>query len=101
NSGSINGVPGHVNHHILTDILRNELHFTGIADSDWEDIKKLVTQHAVAANEKDATRMSVIAGVDMSMVPLDYSFYDLALELAKSGDLRRRASTRPYAASCA
>ena len=42
NSGEINGVPGHINHHILTDILRTELGFKGLVVSDWEDIKKLV-----------------------------------------------------------
>src|SRR5438128_10262350 len=41
NSAEINGVPGHVNHHILADILRDELGFKGFVVSDWEDIKKL------------------------------------------------------------
>ncbi|HEX4900988.1 MAG TPA: glycoside hydrolase family 3 N-terminal domain-containing protein, partial [Pyrinomonadaceae bacterium] len=73
NSGEINGVPGHVNHHLLTGILRDELGFKGLVVTDWEDIKKLVTIWRVAANEKEATRMAVMAGNDMSMVPLDYS----------------------------
>jgi len=61
NSAEINGVPGHINHHILTDILRDELGFKGFVVSDWEDIKKLVTVWHVAATEKDATRMAVMA----------------------------------------
>jgi beta-glucosidase len=85
NSAEINGVPGHVNRHILTDILRDELGFKGFVVSDWEDIKKLVTVWHVAANEKEATRMSVMAGIDMSMVPLDYSFADHLIALAKEG----------------
>src|SRR5256714_13555027 len=85
NSAEINGVPGHVNHHILTDILRDELGFKGFVVSDWEDIKKLVTVWRVAANEKDATRMAVMAGIDMSMVPLDYSFADQLVALVKEG----------------
>src|SRR5258707_6070005 len=85
NSAEINGIPGHVNHHILTDILRDELGFKGFVVSDWEDIKKLVTQWHVAANEKEATRMAVMAGIDMSMVPLDYSFADYLIALAKEG----------------
>jgi beta-glucosidase len=85
NSAEINGVPGHVNHHILTDILRDELGFKGFVVSDWEDIKKLVTVWHVAATEKDATRMAVMAGIDMSMVPLDYSFADNLIALAKEG----------------
>ncbi len=85
NSAEINGIPGHVNHHILTDILRDELGFKGFVVSDWEDIKKLVTVWHVAANEKEATRMAVMAGIDMSMVPLDYSFADHLIALTKEG----------------
>src|SRR5713101_847934 len=85
NSAEINGVPGHINHHILTDILRDELGFKGFVVSDWEDIKKLVTVWHVAATEKDATRMAVMAGIDMSMVPLDYSFADYLIALVKEG----------------
>src|SRR5215831_10368847 len=85
NSAEINGVPGHVNHHVLTDILRGELGFKGFAVSDWEDIKKLVTTWRAAANEKEATRLAVLAGIDMSMVPNDYSFSDLLIQLVKDG----------------
>jgi len=85
NSGEINGVPGHVNKHILTDILRGELGFKGFVVSDWEDIKKLVTTWRIAATEKEATRQSIMAGVDMSMVPLDYSFADHLIALVNEG----------------
>ena len=85
NSGEINGVPGHVNKQILTDILRTELGFKGFVVSDWEDIKKLVTMWRIAGTEKEATRMSVMAGIDMSMVPLDYSFADHLIALVKEG----------------
>src|SRR6185436_21119728 len=44
---------------------------------------KLVTEWRVAADEKEATRLSVMAGIDMSMVPSDYSFSDLLLQLVK------------------
>jgi len=40
NSGEINGVPGHINRRILTDILRTELGFKGFVVSDWEDIDR-------------------------------------------------------------
>jgi beta-glucosidase len=85
NSAEINGVPGHINHRILTEILRDELGFKGFVVSDWEDIKKLVTIWHVAATEKEATRMAVMAGIDMSMVPLDYSFADHLIALVKEG----------------
>src|SRR6185503_6978415 len=83
NSAEVNGVPGHINHHLLTEVLRNELGFDGFVVSDWQDIKKLVTEWRVAADEKEATRQSVMAGVDMSMVPQSYTFSDLLLELVK------------------
>src|SRR2546425_3244294 len=91
NSAEINGIPGHINHHILTDILRDELGFKGFVVSDWEDIKKLVTVWRVAANEKEATRMAVMAGIDMSMVPLDYSFADYLSVVIQEGALARSA----------
>jgi beta-glucosidase len=85
NSGEINGVPGHVNRHILTDILRTELGFKGFVVSDWQDIKKLVNVWRIAADEKEATRMAVLAGIDMSMVPNDLSFADHLIALVKEG----------------
>ncbi len=85
NSGEINGIPGHINHHILTDILRGELGFRGVVVSDWEDIKKLVSQWKVAVDEKEATRLAIMAGIDMSMVPSGYSFSDLLVQLVKEG----------------
>ncbi len=81
NSGEVNGVPGHANKFLLTDVLRGELGFTGVIDSDWEDIKRMVAAHHTFATEKEATRAAVLAGIDMSMVPSDYSFSDLLLQL--------------------
>ena len=90
NSGEINGVPGHTNHRVLTDILRTELGFKGFVVSDWEDIKKLVSTWKTAANEKQATRQAIMAGVDMSMVPSDYSFSDLLIQLVKEGAVSQK-----------
>lgn len=87
NSGEVNGIPGHVNKHLLTDVLRGELGFDGVAVSDWEDIKKLVSTHHSSATERDATRDAVLAGIDMSMVPSDYSFSDLLVSLVEDGSV--------------
>lgn len=87
NSSEVNGIPGHVNRYLLTDVLRKELKFDGFVVSDWEDIKKLASIHHVAATEKDATRMAIMAGIDMSMVPSDYSFADLLTQLVKEGSV--------------
>jgi beta-glucosidase len=83
NSAEINGVPGHINKYLLTDVLKNELGFDGFIVSDWQDIQKLVTQWKVAADEKEATRLAIMAGIDMSMVPQSYSFSDNLIALVK------------------
>jgi beta-glucosidase len=85
NSSEVNGIPGHANGYLLRDVLRGELGLQGFVVSDWEDIKKLVRVHHVAANEKEVTRIAVLAGIDMSMVPSDYSFSNLLLELVQEG----------------
>jgi beta-glucosidase len=85
NSSEVNGTPGHANGFLLKDVLRGELGLQGFVVSDWADIKKLVDVHHIAANEKEATRIAVLAGIDMSMVPSDYSFSDLLLELVQDG----------------
>lgn len=85
NSGSVNNIPVHANRHLLVDILRTEMGFEGLAVSDWEDIIRLHTKHRVAETPKEAVRIAVIAGIDMSMVPHDYSFFELLVELVKEG----------------
>lgn len=85
NSSEINGIPVHSSHFYLTELLRDELGFDGFVVSDWYDIKNLHEREKVADSQKEAVRMAVMAGIDMSMVPLDYSFYDLLLELVKEG----------------
>ncbi len=87
NSSIVNGIPVHANHHFLTDILRNELHFKGIAVSDWGDIKNLYSRYHYASSNKEAVKMAVMAGVDMSMVPYDYSFEKYLIELVKEGQV--------------
>ncbi|WP_240336879.1 glycoside hydrolase family 3 N-terminal domain-containing protein [Rufibacter psychrotolerans] len=87
NSGEINGVPVHGSKYYLTDILRNELGFEGVAVSDWEDVIRLHTRHKVAATPKEAVRMAVEAGLDMSMVPYEFSFYDHLVALVKEGTI--------------
>lgn len=80
NGSEINGVPVHASKYLLTEVLRKELGFEGVIDSDWEDIIRLYTRHHVAATPLDAVVQGVNAGIDMSMVPNDFSFYDLLLE---------------------
>ena len=85
NSGEVNGLPAHANPKILKDLLRDELGFQGLAVSDWEDIVFLHTRHHVAKDYKDAIKIAINAGIDMSMVPVDLKFPVLLRELVEEG----------------
>lgn len=87
NSGEINGEPVHANKYLLIDVLRKELGFEGLIVTDWEDIKRLHDRHRIAATPREAVVMAINAGIDMSMVPTDFSFYDLLIEAAKKGEV--------------
>lgn len=87
NSAEINGEPVHASRRILTELLRDQLGFEGVAVTDWEDIQKLHTIHRVAPTQREAVRMAVDAGIDMSMVPYDFSFADHLIDLVRSGEI--------------
>ncbi|MGZ8508805.1 MAG: glycoside hydrolase family 3 N-terminal domain-containing protein [Chitinophagaceae bacterium] len=87
NSGEINGEPVHASKYLLTTVLRKELGFQGMIVTDWEDIIRLHTRHNVATTPRQAVAMAINAGIDMSMVPGDFSFYDLLLEAVKKGEV--------------
>ena len=87
NSGEMNGIPVHCNPEILIKLLRNDLGFTGLAVTDWEDIGYLYTRHRVARDYKDAIRMAINAGIDMAMVPMDTRFPVLLKELVEEGQV--------------
>ena len=87
NSGEMNGIPTHVNQRVLTEILRGELGFEGVVVTDWEDIMYLVSRHKVAATYKEAIRLAILAGIDMSMVPQDLDFPALLKELVEEGQI--------------
>ncbi|RME14891.1 MAG: glycoside hydrolase family 3 protein, partial [Bacteroidetes bacterium] len=65
NSSEVDGIPGHANYHLLTEVLRGELKFDGFVVSDWEDIIRLHTRDRIASSPKEAVKIAVMAGVDM------------------------------------
>ena len=87
NSGEINGIPTHVNKELLTDVLRGEMGFEGLVVSDWQDVRYLYERHRVAEDLKGAVRMSIDAGLDMSMTAVTTDFADMVVELVQEGDL--------------
>ncbi len=87
NSSEINGIPLHSYRYALVDILRGELGFDGFVVSDWADIDNLFTREKIAASQREAVKIAVMAGIDMSMVPYDYSFYNHLVDLVKKGEV--------------
>ena len=63
----LNGVPCHMNKWLMTDVLRNEFGFNGFYVSDWLDIERINTLHHTAKDMKEASYLSVDAGMDMHM----------------------------------
>jgi beta-glucosidase len=60
------GVPVSANRPLLTDLLRGELGFDGVCVSDYDADRELIA-HGIAADEADAARLTILAGIDMSM----------------------------------
>ena len=87
NSGGINGIPVHGDHYLLTEVLKNELGFQGFVVSDWADVNNLYTRDNVSASPEAAVKLAVMAGIDMSMVPYDFSFYDILVKLVQDGEV--------------
>ncbi len=86
NSSLINGIPTHINKHLLTDILKNELGFTGFIVSDWQDIENVYRRDKMTKDIKGAIMLSINAGIDMSMIPYDYKeFTSDLIALVKEG----------------
>lgn len=63
----LNGVPTSGNHRMLTEVLRGELDFAGFVVSDYTSEQELIA-HGFAEDGRDAARIAMLAGVDMSMV---------------------------------
>ncbi len=62
----INGVPASAHDGLLTDLLRGEWGFKGFVVSDYTADFELVA-HGFAGDDREATKLSFTAGVDMSM----------------------------------
>ena len=75
NSGLINGFPVHADYNLMINVLRNKLGFQGVILTDWEDIRKLHDRDKVAKNQREAIKIAINAGIDMSMVPYEYEHF--------------------------
>ena len=85
NSASINGVPVHASYEYLTQWLKKDLNWDGMIVTDWADINNLFTRERVAKDKKDAIRIAINAGIDMSMDPYSVEFCILLKQLVNEG----------------
>ncbi|KAM1078817.1 hypothetical protein ACFX2J_013564 [Malus domestica] len=81
---SWNGVKMHANHDLVTGFLKNTLHFRGFVISDWEGIDRITSPPH--ANYSYSIQAGVNAGIDMVMIPYNYTeFIDGLTSLVKNG----------------
>ena len=85
NSASVNGVPVHASYEYLTKWLKEDLQWDGFLVTDWADINNLYSREKVAKDKKDAIRIAINAGIDMSMDPYSVEFCILLKELVNEG----------------
>ena len=83
----INGVPAHANRFLFHDVLREEWGFKGFVVSDWLDIERLHTMHAVAETQTEAIFQSIDAGLDMHMHGPD--FLEPLADLVENGRISK------------
>ena len=88
NSSSINGVPVHASYEYLTKWLKEDLQWDGFMVTDWADINNLFQREHVAKDKKDAIRIAINAGIDMSMDPYSIDFCILLKELVEEGKVK-------------
>ena len=81
----INGIPCHMDEHLMTDILRKQWGFEGFYVSDWNDVERIYSVHHAAKDFKEATLFAVEAGLDMHMHGPQFGQY--VLELVNEGKL--------------
>ncbi len=62
-----NGIPNHVNHKLLTDILRGEWGFKGYVMSDGGGLDLTYQVHHAAAGPAESGALSIAAGVDYDL----------------------------------
>ena len=87
NSASVNGMPVHANHELLTVWLKEQTGWDGVVITDWADINNLYTRERVAKDKKEALCMAINAGIDMIMEPYSVEPCRLLKELVEEGKI--------------
>ena len=63
----IDGLPLHGSPELLTELLRDELGFTGVTVADYFGVGSLEDFHHFATDEADAARLALLAGLDVEL----------------------------------
>lgn len=79
----VDGIPAHANRWLLTEVLRNEWHFSGYVFTDYGSLSHLYNFHKVAADAADAACCALEAGVDLEAARPDA--YAQLTRLVKEG----------------
>lgn len=85
NSSIVNGMNGVANRRFLTGWLKEDLDWDGVIITDWGDLENLRVRDHIAETKKEAVMMAVNAGVDVLMVPSEYTYGPLLKELVEEG----------------
>ncbi|MDF9746834.1 glycoside hydrolase family 3 C-terminal domain-containing protein [Natrinema sp. S1CR25-10] len=94
NSGAVNGKPAHVSQWLLTQVLRERYEFDGVVLTDWDDFRRLISNHEylpdMESGWRRAVKQGLEAGIDMHMcggetAPTD--FIETTIDLVESGEI--------------
>jgi beta-glucosidase len=86
NSVEFNGMPVHIDKTLVTDLLKNSWNFNGFVVSDYQSLLQLTLKYNIPTY-REAIRLAILAGLDMYMVPLDFSFVDILHELVMNNEV--------------
>lgn len=87
NSAMNNGLPFHANYELLTQWLKQDLNWDGMVVTDWADINNLYSRDHIAKDKKEAIKLAINAGIDMSMDPYSWDFCTLLKQLVEEGEV--------------
>lgn len=81
----VDGLPSHINQQLLNEVVRKQWGFQGAVVSDYFAIQELRSRHQLFADDAEAAKAALLAGVDMETP--DPKAYPLLAQQVKSGAL--------------
>jgi beta-glucosidase len=82
---SIDGLPCTASRWLLWEVLKEDWGFEGFVVTDWNNVERMHAEQKVYATMEEAVQAAAEAGNDMIMTTP--AFYELAIELVRSGKL--------------